>query len=61
MPNIFRSEEVGLYHLVVQNEVAYECVNELGELGFVQFCDVSSLQKAEEGKSVYTLTFYMYY
>jgi hypothetical protein len=39
--SIFRSEEMVLCQLFLQSEAAYACVSELGELGLVQFKDVS--------------------
>ena len=41
MGNLFRSEEMTLCKLFLQSEAAYACVSELGELGLVQFRDVS--------------------
>ncbi len=38
---LFRSEEMTLAQLFLQSEAAYACVRELGELGKVQFRDVS--------------------
>lgn len=40
MTAIHRSEEMCLAQLFLQNEAAYTCVAELGELGLVQFRDV---------------------
>lgn len=42
MGSLFRSEEMTLCQLFLQSEAAYACVSELGELGLVQFRDVSS-------------------
>lgn len=42
MGELFRSEEMTLAQLFLQSEAAYCCVSELGELGMVQFRDVSS-------------------
>lgn len=42
MASIFRSEEMCLSQLFLQVEAAYCCVAELGELGLVQFKDVST-------------------
>lgn len=39
--SIFRSEKMSLFQLFLQNEAAYRCVSELGELGCVEFRDVS--------------------
>ena len=39
--SLFRSEEMSLFQLFLQNETAYQCVSELGELGIVQFRDVN--------------------
>lgn len=41
MGSLFRSEEMTLCQLFLQSEAAYACVSELGELGLVQFRDVS--------------------
>lgn len=41
MASIYRSEEMCLAQLFLQTEAAYTCVAELGELGLVQFRDVS--------------------
>lgn len=41
MGELFRSEEMTLAQLFLQSEAAYCCVSELGELGMVQFRDVS--------------------
>lgn len=38
---MFRSEEMALCQMFVQPEAAYTTVSELGELGLVQFRDVS--------------------
>lgn len=43
MGELFRSEEMTLAQLFLQSEAAYCCVSELGELGMVQFRDVSLL------------------
>ena len=41
MGDLFRSEEMTLAQLFLQSEAAYCCVSELGEIGMVQFRDVS--------------------
>ena len=43
MGSLFRSEEMTLAQLFLQSEGAYACVRELGELGKVQFRDVSGI------------------
>jgi hypothetical protein len=43
MGSLFRSEEVALCQLFLQSESAYTCISELGELGLVQFRDVSNI------------------
>lgn len=43
MGSLFRSEEMTLCQLFLQSEAAYACVSELGELGLVQFRDVSNM------------------
>lgn len=45
MGSLFRSEEMALCQLFLQSEAAYACVSELGELGLVQFRDVSKISK----------------
>lgn len=42
MGELFRSEEMTLAQLFLQSESAYCCVSELGEIGMVQFRDVST-------------------
>lgn len=44
MGSLFRSEEVCLVQLFLQSGSAYNCVSELGELGLVEFRDVSNLK-----------------
>eukprot|EP00128_Syssomonas_multiformis_P011490 Colp12_sorted_trinity150504_noHs@34484 len=41
MGSLFRSEEMCLAQLFIQSEASYETVNELGELGLVQFRDLN--------------------
>lgn len=41
--SLFRSEEMSLCQIFLQSEAAYACISELGELGLVQFKDVSSI------------------
>lgn len=41
MGSLYRSEEMCLAQIFLQTEAAYNCVAELGELGLVQFRDVS--------------------
>jgi hypothetical protein len=38
-----RNEEVALCEIYFESESAYDCVAELGELGAVQFIDVSAI------------------
>lgn len=40
---MFRSEEVSLVQLFLPTAAAYTCVSQLGELGLVEFRDVSGL------------------
>lgn len=42
MGALFRSEEMALAQLFVQPEAAYHTISDLGEVGVVQFRDVSS-------------------
>lgn len=44
MGSLFRSEEVCLVQLFLQSGSAYNCVSELGELGLVEFRDVSNFK-----------------
>lgn len=41
MCSMFRSEEMALCQMFIQPEAAYTSVSELGEIGAVQFRDVS--------------------
>ena len=43
MGSIFRSEEMTLCQLFLSSEAAYNSVSELGEIGLMQFRDVSTL------------------
>lgn len=38
--SLLRSEKMSLFQLFLQNETAYQCVSQLGEIGLVQFRDV---------------------
>ena len=50
MGSLFRSEDMTLCQLYLQAESAYACVSELGELGIVQFKDVSYLHIKRKSK-----------
>lgn len=41
MGSLLRSEEMCLAQLFLQSGSAYDCISELGELGLVEFRDVS--------------------
>lgn len=41
MGSLFRSEEMCLTQLFLQSGSAYDCISELGEMGIVEFRDVS--------------------
>lgn len=41
MKMVFRSEEMCLAQLFLQSGSEYDCISELGELGLVEFRDVS--------------------
>jgi len=43
MGSLFRSEDMVLCQMYLQADAAYSCVSQLGELGMVQFKDVSSV------------------
>lgn len=49
MGSLFRSAEMTLCQLFLQSEAAYACVSELGELGLVQFRDVSFILSQRSG------------
>lgn len=51
MGSMFRSEEVALVQLFLPTSAAYTCVSQLGELGLVEFRDVSGAGRAREGAS----------
>lgn len=55
MASVFRSEEMCLSQLFLQVEAAYCCVSELGELGLVQFKDVSATFLGGQRKAEWTL------
>ena len=57
MPGIYRSEEMCLAQLFLQSDAAYQCVAELGELGLVQFRDVSRFEKGKSGFRNSDITF----
>uniref|UniRef100_A0A8C7LCS2 V-type proton ATPase subunit a n=1 Tax=Oncorhynchus kisutch TaxID=8019 RepID=A0A8C7LCS2_ONCKI len=42
MGSVFRSEEMCLVQLFLQSGSAYDCISELGEMGLVEFRDVST-------------------
>lgn len=46
MGSMFRSEEVVLVQLFLPTSAAYTCVSQLGELGLVEFRDVSGAGRA---------------
>lgn len=39
--SLLRSEKMSLFQLFLQNETAYQCVSQLGEIGLVQFRDLN--------------------
>ena len=51
MGSLFRSEQMTLAQLFLQSEAAFACVRELGELGKVQFRDVSLYLTQRKGKN----------
>lgn len=44
---VFRSEEMCLAQLFLQSGSEYDCISELGELGLVEFRDVSRRDYSE--------------
>lgn len=61
MGSLFRSEEMTLCQLFLQSEAAYACVSELGELGLVQFRDVSKISLPSTFTIFYNLTLQFHY
>ena len=49
MGSMFRSEEVALVQLFLPTAAAYTCVSRLGELGLVEFRDVSRVGRRGKG------------
>lgn len=58
MGSLFRSEEVCLVQLFLQSGSAYNCVSELGELGLVEFRDVSNLKTLSPARDFCSLVSY---
>jgi hypothetical protein len=55
---MFRSEEMALCQMFIQPEAAYTSVSELGEIGAVQFRDVSKQKKIKfDKKSFFHFTY----
>ena len=54
MISLFRSEDMVLCQMYLQADAAYSCVSQLGELGIVQFKDVSFIS-ASLSQSLYLL------
>lgn len=52
MGSLFRSEEVCLVQLFLQSGSAYNCVSELGELGLVEFRDVSNFKTLSSARDI---------
>lgn len=61
MGSLFRSEEMTLCQLFLQSEAAYACVSELGELGLVQFRDVSKISLLSNFTIFHNFTLQFYY
>lgn len=48
MSSLLRGEEMCLAQLFLQSGSAYDCISELGELGLVEFRDVSSRSRLSD-------------
>jgi len=64
MGSLFRSEDMVLCQMYLQADAAYSCVSQLGELGIVQFKDVSFIHlfilHTHSRCIFYTITKYLY-
>ena len=58
MSSLFRGEDMTLCQIYFQSEAAYSCIAQLGELGIVQFRDVSKsvVQEARDKMAAEGLT-----
>lgn len=54
---VFRSEEMCLAQLFLQSGSEYDCISELGELGLVEFRDVSRERLMTDGDYLYVMCF----
>lgn len=52
MGSLYRSELMSLCQMFIQSESAYDSINELGELGLVQFRDLNPNVNAFQRKFV---------
>lgn len=52
MGSLYRSELMSLCQMFIQSESAYDSINELGELGLVQFRDLNPSINAFQRKFV---------
>jgi len=50
--SLFRSEEMGHYNLVMPRESVWEILNELGELGELQFEDLNKKNPENRPKAI---------
>lgn len=57
MGAMFRSESMALAQLFIQPEAAYLSISELGEIGVVQFRDVSTQKPNVFGYIIYIVSF----
>ena len=56
MGDLWRSQEMQLLSLIIQNDTAHDVISKMGELGLVDFRDVSCLHSAPRAAPSWALT-----
>lgn len=51
--SLFRSGTMHLYQLLLHHAAAYDCLSKLGDIGCVQFTDVSGISNGRKCKQLY--------